>query len=32
LTANNVSADISKVVEALLIIVAVYLQTQRKAA
>ncbi len=32
LTANNVSADISRVVEALLIIVAVYLQTQRKAS
>ena len=32
LTANNVSADISRVVEALLIILAVYLQTQRKAS
>jgi ribose transport system permease protein len=32
LTANNVSADISRVVEALLIIVAVYLQTQRRAS
>ena len=32
LTANNVSADISRVVEALLIILAVYLQKQRKAA
>jgi galactofuranose transport system permease protein len=32
LTANNVSSDISRVVEALLIILAVYLQTQRKAA
>ena len=31
LTANNVSADISRVVEALLIILAVYLQTQRKS-
>ncbi len=32
LTANNVSADISRVVEALLIILAVYLQTQRKSS
>ncbi|GCF07119.1 ABC transporter permease [Dictyobacter arantiisoli] len=32
LTANNISADISRVVEALLIILAVYLQTQRNAA
>lgn len=32
LTANNVSADLSRVVEALLIILAVYLQKQRKAA
>ena len=32
LTANNVSADISRVVEALLIILAVYLQAQRKAS
>ncbi len=32
LTANNVSADISRVVEALLIILAVYLQTQHKSS
>lgn len=32
LTANNVSADISRVVEALLIILAVYLQAQQKSA
>ena len=32
LTANNVSADISRVVEALLIILAVYLQTQRRSS
>ena len=32
LIANNVSADIARVVEALVIILAVYLQTQRKSA
>jgi galactofuranose transport system permease protein len=32
LTANNVSSDISRVVEALLIILAVYLQMQRKSS